>query len=400
MIRNTILRTIVTSKNVNNIFQCKHLSYHNQKSVLLKRKDTKNPREGFESLYPSLISFMSENEDYKPVYERFLRSVEYNVFNRDYYNCFPAIDIYARLVPNEIHTDDTVRLAHTLDWILELLSTACLMIDDELDQSESRYYRKCWYTLPEIGSTSQCDTKMLEMVAYLLLKKHFSHMPCYKAILDKLTYTYYITAMGQASDVYTGENYNNNRKLSDHNIKAFNKMVYFKTYFFACRLTEYIVMDFLNYNYSTYNGIIDRFFVIHSRWQQIQNDIWDFFAKGKYRLGDKTDIVKGKLTWLIVTAQQYANPTQLKLLQDHYGKDNKESYETVQNIYLDIDLMKKYIDLKSHRIKEMAAGIEKIPNQAIKDSLYHIIDVTDKRDAVVISNMYAPRNDVNVHSMG
>ncbi|KAK4881938.1 hypothetical protein RN001_005257 [Aquatica leii] len=400
MIRNLIVRTLIPSKNINSIFQLKHLSHFNQKSVLLKRKDSKHPRQGFESLYPSILTFLSESKDFQPVYERFLRSVEYNIFNRDYYNCFPAIDIYARLVPDQKHTDDMVRLVHTLDWILELLSTACVMIDDELDLSQSRYYKKCWYTIPEIGTTSQIDTKMLEMAAYILLKKNFSDMPCYKPILDRLTYTYYITCMGQASDIYAGEEYNKNRNLSDHNLKTFNKTVYYKAYFVACRLTQYVVMDFLNYNYSTYSGIIDRFFINQSQWQQIQNDVWDFCAKGKYRAGDKTDIVKGKLTWLILTAQQYVNPTQLKLLQDHYGKDNKESYEIVQNIYFDIDIIKKYMDFKSYKINVMAADIETIPNQDVRDSLYHIIDVTDKRDAVVISNTYAPRNDINVHSMG
>lgn len=127
--------------------------------------------------------------------------------------------------------------AATLGWCVEWLQAMFLVMDDIMDESETRRGQICWYLQPDVKMNAINDGLLLEAQIYVILKKYFgsvraaderSHAcldccrgctmlrpcllaipppqdPCYVQLLELLHETTHQTALGQFLDLTTSE---------------------------------------------------------------------------------------------------------------------------------------------------------------------------------------------------
>ncbi|KAK5649993.1 hypothetical protein RI129_001022 [Pyrocoelia pectoralis] len=329
----------------------------------------------FQALYPTILKDLmgSFTEDYSEVFGRFDYAIRYNILNRNYRLCFPTINAYEKLIPDGKDTKENRMLAHILDWCMELIATGYLLQEDIENQSEKRWSKPCWYRLDQMGKTAPCDTKMMEMSAYMLLNKYFSKFPYYKRILDMFTETYLLTALGQSQDIFMSRNYEKYRNINALTLNAVYSQNYYKTYFFTCRLSVYLGIYVTSRNYSEYFDIIDNLLERMANIQQVQNDALNCFGSNRNYRETGNDIRKGKVTWLIATAQELVNSYQLQLLKEHYGKQDFTSYKIVCKIYNDLDLLEHYKTYKAQQIAKLHRDIEQISAAPLQRLMYQCV---------------------------
>ncbi|KAB0802351.1 hypothetical protein PPYR_04537 [Photinus pyralis] len=365
--------------------QAKLIKYHFN-ALLPNGINLAESNNDFHALYPTLFNDLKDSygSDYNEVFERFDFATRYNILNRNYRLCFPIINVYALLIPDGRDTTENRMLAHVLDWCMEFLASGCLLQDDMVDQSDTRWRKPCWYQIDSIGKTAMCDTKMMEMATYMLLKKYFSKFPYYKQILNIFTETYFLTALGQSQDINMSANYQERRKLRILTHHAFYSQYYYKTYFFTCRMSVYLGMYVTGRNYSEYHDVIDNLIERMADVQQVQNDAWDCFGSSKKYGKVGNDIRNGKATWLIATAQKLADTRQLRLLKENYGQGNLKSFEIVRKIYDELDILGHYKAYKTDEIAKLHRDIDQISADPLKQVMYQCIDIYDVRDQIVL----------------
>lgn len=74
------------------------------------------------------------------------------------------------------------------------------MSDDMVDRSVIRRNKPCWHKLEEVQSAAVNDILMIENASYLILKRHFGHLPCYGDMIHLFHRTAMNTFIGQSLD--------------------------------------------------------------------------------------------------------------------------------------------------------------------------------------------------------
>lgn len=77
-----------------------------------------------------------------------------------------------------------------------------LIVDDLLDNSETRRKAPCWFRKEDVGIQALNDAIMLENAMYYVLRKHFSDLPCYTFAMEVFHDAILKTSIGQALDYY------------------------------------------------------------------------------------------------------------------------------------------------------------------------------------------------------
>lgn len=75
-----------------------------------------------------------------------------------------------------------------------------LVADDIVDEGDVRRNQRCWYLLEDVKALAVNDVLMMENLAYYLLKKHFSHLPCYTKLFEEFHKMYLTIMTGQQLD--------------------------------------------------------------------------------------------------------------------------------------------------------------------------------------------------------
>ncbi|XP_011643529.1 farnesyl pyrophosphate synthase-like [Pogonomyrmex barbatus] len=74
----------------------------------------------------------------------------------------------------------------------------------------------------------------------------------------------------------------------------------------------------------------------------VQDDYMACFEESKVIGKDNTDIQKGKCTWLVATAFDYATPVQRNILKECYGSSDPEKVKRVKQLFIDLELPDRY----------------------------------------------------------
>lgn len=74
------------------------------------------------------------------------------------------------------------------------------MSDDMIDCSLIRRNKPCWYKVDGVRSVAVNDLLMIENACYLILKRFFSHLPCYANMIHLFHSTAMNTFIGQSLD--------------------------------------------------------------------------------------------------------------------------------------------------------------------------------------------------------
>ncbi len=94
---------------------------------------------------------------------------------------------------------------------------------------------------------------------------------------------------------------------------------------------------------------------------QIQDDFLDFAGTPEQIGKIGTDIIDNKCSWVVNTALALASPEQRKVLDENYGRKNKESEQKVKEVFYAVDVPGKYYKYEEDAYKRITGLIESIP---------------------------------------
>lgn len=68
--------------------------------------------------------------------------------------------------------------------------------DDILDKGEIRRNKTCWHKVKGMDRAAITDMLLLENGCLIIMKRFFSHLPCYNGIMQTVTEIFMIVMMG------------------------------------------------------------------------------------------------------------------------------------------------------------------------------------------------------------
>lgn len=122
-----------------------------------------------------------------------------------------------------------------------------MVADDIMDGSETRRGQPCWYKVDGVGLAAVNDVLMIENSVYFILKKHFSHLPCYIKLVELFHETMVITTVGQALDQESS-----NLDVSFFTMDRYKSIVEHKTSYYTFYLPVALAMHLAGYVLSHY----------------------------------------------------------------------------------------------------------------------------------------------------
>ena len=159
------------------------------------------------------------------------KMLDYNVPGGKLNRGLSVIDSYKLLKEGKEITDDEVFLACALGWCIEWLQAYFLVLDDIMDNSQTRRGQPCWYKLPKVGMIAVNDGVLLRNHIPRILKKHFRSKPYYVDLIDLFNEVEFQTASGQMIDLITtlvGE-----KDLSKYSLSIHRRIVQYKTAYYS-----------------------------------------------------------------------------------------------------------------------------------------------------------------------
>ncbi|XP_044745337.1 uncharacterized protein LOC123307184 [Coccinella septempunctata] len=289
--------------------------------------------EHFRSYFSVLIKDLTHTNlitDLAAVKYRLRKILEYNITTGKQIR--PAIHIaaYKFILGKDKLSEDEFREASLIAWCIEMVSSYILMLDDIVDNSETRRGKTAWYKLENVGLKAINDATLIQMSVFKLLEKYFSTHSHYKDISQVFVDVMLKTSVGQVLDCQEWCFENSTPQM--FNEIAYNKTGYYTFYFplvtamFLAKRTD------LDLNREGL-GI----FMELGRFYQLQNDFLDVYGEA-YSGKMGTDIQEGKYSWLIIKAIEKASPYQQEVLRNCYGRWNSDCVEQVKDIYDQLDL--------------------------------------------------------------
>ncbi|KAJ8942351.1 hypothetical protein NQ314_010090, partial [Rhamnusium bicolor] len=227
-------------------------------------------------------------------------------------------------------------------------ATSYILLDDIMDNSETRRNAPCWFRVKGVGLTAINDALFLANSSYALLKKYFSSHPMYMPVMELFHDTSIKITYGQCID-------NLRPTLEQLTIDRFNRLTMYKAGYYL-PLVPVILGMYLSETYS--------------------NDMWDCFGDADTTGKIGTDIQRGKCTWLAAMAVQKASLVQRKLIEEHYGRPERESDEIIRNLYEDLDIPTEYMKFKEESYEKICSQIRKVTreNDAMRTLLFTLIE--------------------------
>lgn len=300
---------------------------------------------------PLLDQVIADVESSYPDYDKdalvwFRKSMEYNCLGGKMNRGLSVLDSYKRLVPDKELTEDEVKDARILGWMIEWLQAFFLVSDDIMDASVTRRGQPCWYKAmdppckgwqgQEVGMVAINDSFLIEASIYKILKIHFKSKPYYVDLLELMHEVTYQTELGQMLDLITAPDHDVD--LSKFTLAKYKCIVKYKTafYSFYCPVAMGMMMAGIT-DKSKYDSAL-KILLEMGEFFQIQDDYLDCYGDPATIGKIGTDIQDNKCGWLIVQALERASPEQRKILEDNYAQNDDAKVAKVKEVYKELDL--------------------------------------------------------------
>ncbi|RWS22043.1 bifunctional GPPS/FPPS isoprenyl diphosphate synthase precursor-like protein, partial [Leptotrombidium deliense] len=258
---------------------------------------------------------------------------------------------------NEIATNkekaDLKEKAMIFGICVHLYVTAMLVIDDVVDEAETRRNTTCWY---KHENAAVRHANIMISFVYTLLKKYFRDDPNYSNLLDVFMQTEHCTNIGQNMDV----KFSNPEELEKYKMTVYNTIVTAKaahcTFILPVRMCLYLLntTDPKLLDWAT--KVCEKIGILF----QAQDDYIDVYGDSNETGKIGTDIKNGKCTWIVVTALTMMNEHQRKLFQHHFGKADVASECVVKKIFEEIKLADKFQAFETEAKKDIENEITEI----------------------------------------
>ena len=255
-------------------------------------------------------------------------------------------------------SEDEYSKAATLGWLTELLQAFFLVSDDIMDTSITRRGKPCWYRQEGVGMIAINDAFMLEAAIYTLLKKYFRSHPAYVDLIELFHETSYQTELGQLTDLLTAPE--DNVDLDNFSMEKYRFIVIYKTSYYSFFLPVALALHQLNIGTPENLKQAEDILIPMGEYFQIQDDYLDNFGLPEHIGKIGTDIMDNKCSWLVNQALAICTPEQKKILEDNYGRKDKDKEAVVKKLYDELNLEKRYKDYEEKVVTEIKDKIAKI----------------------------------------
>ncbi|XP_057982892.1 farnesyl pyrophosphate synthase 1, mitochondrial-like isoform X2 [Malania oleifera] len=287
-----------------------------------------------------------------------------------------VVDSYKLLKEGKELTTEEITLSCSLGWCIEWLQAYFLVLDDIMDNSQTRRSQPCWYKLPEVGMIAVNDGIMLRNHIPRILKMRFRDKPYYVDLLDLFNEVEFQTTCGQMIDLITtleGE-----KDLSKYSLPIHRRIVQYKTAYYSFYLPVACALLMFGENLDNH-AEVKNILVEMGIYFQVQDDYLDCFGDPEVIGKIGTDIEDFKCSWLVVKALESCNEEQKKLLRENYGKADQANVAKVKELYKELDIEGAFLEYESSSYKKLTSAIEAQPSKAVQAVLKSFLGKIYKR---------------------
>ncbi|MCJ1258666.1 Farnesyl pyrophosphate synthetase [Lignoscripta atroalba] len=315
----------------------------------------------FEAVFPSLVEDLTQHSKQYAIptqsLEWFQKSLNYNTLGGKCNRGISVIDTSSILQSSPLSPSQFHNTA-TLGWLTELLQAFFLVSDDIMDSSHTRRGQPCWFRLPNVGTIAINDAFMLESSIYLLLKKHFRQHPAYVDFLELLHETTFQTEVGQLCDLLTAPE--DSVDLNNFSMQKFSFIVVYKTAWYSFYLPVALSLHYLQLATPKNLQQAQDILIPLGEYFQAQDDYLDAYGSPETIGKIGTDIQDNKCSWLVNQALQRASASQRKVLDENYGRKDKDMEAKVKAVYQELNLEARYQEFEEQRVGEIRDMIAKV----------------------------------------
>ncbi|KAL8651751.1 MAG: hypothetical protein Q9226_004566 [Calogaya cf. arnoldii] len=315
----------------------------------------------FETVFPKLVDDLSQHckqhgppEDALKWYQD---SLNHNTMGGKCNRGMSVVDTTSILLQRPLSDPEFFHSA-TLGWLTELLQAFFLVSDDIMDSSQTRRGQPCWYKLPKVGMIAINDAFMLESSIYILLKQHFNTHPSYAGFLELFHTTSFQTEIGQLCDLLTAPE--DHVDLNQFSPKKHSFIVIHKTAYYSFYLPVALALHYLSLatpgNLKQSQDIL----IPLGEYFQIQDDYLDAYGAPEVIGKIGTDIQDNKCSWIINQALERAGPAQRKILDECYGRKDKDKEARVKEVFRELELERVYKGYEEDVVGKIREKIDKV----------------------------------------
>lgn len=275
----------------------------------------------------------------------------------------------ASLLLGRALTEDEYFKAATLGWMTELLQAFFLVSDDIMDSSITRRGKPCWYRQEGVGMIAINDAFMLEAAIYTLLKKYFRDHPRYLELIELFHEVTFQTEIGQLCDLLTAPEDVVN--LDNFSMEKYRFIVIYKTAYYSFYLPVALALYMLDIATPQNLKRAEDILIPLGEYFQIQDDYLDNFGLPEHIGKIGTDIMDNKCSWLVNQALAIVTPEQRKLLEENYGRKDKDKEAAIKKLYDELQLEQRYKDYEEKRVGEIRTMIAQVDeSQGLKKGVF------------------------------
>ncbi|KAI2643184.1 terpenoid synthase [Xylaria nigripes] len=324
----------------------------------------------FDVLKEDLLNWVKQSNAPEQIVDWFNESLETNVKGGKCNRGLSVPDTVSLLLDRAL-TEDEFFKAATLGWLIELLQAYFLVSDDIMDSSKTRRGKPCWYLQDGVGMTAINDAFMLESAIYLLLKKHFRSHPAYVDMIELFHNVTLQTELGQSCDLLTApEDVVNLKNFSLH---KYTFIVIYKTAYYSFYLPVALAMHMLNIATPGNLKQAEDILIPMGEYFQVQDDYLDAYGDPTFIGKIGTDIQDNKCSWLVNQAIKLATPEQYKILEDHYGRKDKDHEAEIKKLYKYMNLERLYQEYEEKSVGDLKTKINQVDeSQGLKKEIFDI----------------------------
>lgn len=302
--------------------------------------------------------------------------LDYNVLGGKLNRGLAVIESYKLLKAGSEPSEEEVFLACTLGWGIEWLQAYFLILDDIMDNSQTRRGKPCWYRLPKVGLIAINDGLVLRSQISRIFRRYFFGKTYYVDLLDLFNEVEFQTTSGELLDQITT---NEGRKdLSKCNVHVYRRIVEYKTAYYSFYLPVACALLLSGQSLDDYVQV-KHILVEMGVYFQIQDDYLDCFGDPEVIGKIGTDIEDFKCSWLFVQALERANERQKDVLLENYGKSDPACIAKVKALYKELDLERVFSEYERESYKKLISAIEAQPNEAVQAVLKSFLHKIYKR---------------------
>ncbi len=338
---------------------------------------TGDEKADFKLVFKSLTDELLESIDQynlPPRTKEYMREmIEYNVPHGKLTRGLTVISALRSFKGGGTLSPTDYRRAAVLGWCVEWLQAMFLVMDDIMDESETRRGQPCWYLRPDVKMNAINDGLLLEAHIYVVLQKYFGKDDVYVPLLELLHETTHQTALGQFLDLTTAEP--NKVDFSRFSMGIYTDIVVYKTSFYSFYLPIALGMRLAGVDDASLYAHAKRICIKMGTMFQVQDDYLDCYGEPEKIGKIGTDIRDNKCGWLINKALEVCSPAQKKVLESNYAKKEPKCEAKVKAVFRDLDLESKFLayEEKEHaELTQMIAQTRGMPSVIFSQLLARI----------------------------